>query len=83
MDSFEETSLTVLTTVLNFTCSYITSRGQDVTHRDLKPGNALLSNDGHYGGVKNREQELNVFNLNPITAIYCKIKLTPQKKTSG
>jgi len=33
---------------------------QDVTHRDLKPGNVLDSN-GHCSGEENREQALNVF----------------------
>jgi len=42
---------------------------QDVTHRDLKPGNVLDSN-GHYSGEENREQALNVFKITPIV---CKL----------
>jgi len=74
MDSFEETSLTVfLPTVLkiaqNISRALTYLHDKDVTHRDLKPGNVLVSN-GHYSGEENREQALNVFKVSPIV---CKL----------
>ena len=74
MDSFEETSLTVfLPTVLkiaqNISRALTYLHDKDVTHRDHKPGNVLVSN-WHYSGEENREQALNVFKVSPIV---CKV----------
>jgi len=77
MDSFEETSLTLFSpTVLKIAqdishaLSYL--HHQDVTHRDLKPGNVLVSNE-HYSGEENREKAFNVVKVSPV--VY---KLTDQ-----
>ena len=65
MDSFEGTLLTVFSpTILkiaqDISCAFLAYlHGQDVTYRDLKHGNVLVSNR-HYSEEENCKQALNV-----------------------